>query len=310
MAIISELQRRIAPVQLSDATFALIEEHLIQQFSTAKSTIGASVQFLTCKHQQGQSLEDYSRKLNSLASVCNYTTDCLDRLLRDTFVAGLVSSSILSSLIQECNRLTFRETLERAKLLETFREDAKKINSSRDKVCSNVEDINSGDINKIHSKKNVPKESYICYRCGVIGKHFSNDCFAKSRICHNCNKTGHVARICQQRKKSNSPQRSIHQVSSGFKMCQEGNYQMDNDNIHALENVPHCGIRQLSRWSPIGSGTSPSTPHAPSTPHLPAQPRSSCCLSREAPRVVSSPTEDNVSDSSPSSINFDDSFLG
>ena len=122
--IVSKLQRRLSPTLLGDATYDEISNHLHQQFSTSKSTVGASVQFLTYKQQSGQSIEDYSRKLNSLASQCN----CL---LRDAFVAGLLSPSILETLIQECDQLTFRQTLERAKLLETFRKDVGKISSSR-----------------------------------------------------------------------------------------------------------------------------------------------------------------------------------
>ena len=128
--IVSELQRRLSPTLLGDATYDEISNHLHQQFSTSKSTVGASVQFLTYKQQSGQSIEDYSRKLNSLAFQCNYPAACLDRLLRDAFVAGLLSPSILETLIQECDQLTFRQTLERAKLLETFRKDVDKISSS------------------------------------------------------------------------------------------------------------------------------------------------------------------------------------
>ena len=78
--IISDLQRRLAPTLLQDATYDDIKDHLNQQYSTTKSTVGASVQFLTCKQQPGQSLEDYGRKLNNLASLCKYPADSLDRL--------------------------------------------------------------------------------------------------------------------------------------------------------------------------------------------------------------------------------------
>jgi len=114
--IISEIQRRISPVLLTDATFDVLEQHLLQQYSSSKSTIGASVEFLSCK-QGHLGLEDYARKLNSLAALCKYPSDCLDRLLRDTFVAGLSSSAILTSIIQVCDELSFRETVEKAKLL-------------------------------------------------------------------------------------------------------------------------------------------------------------------------------------------------
>ena len=78
VSIVSELQRRLAPTLLEEATYDVIENHLTQQFTASKSTVGASVQFLTYKQQKGQSLEDYSRKLNRLASYCNYPNDTLD----------------------------------------------------------------------------------------------------------------------------------------------------------------------------------------------------------------------------------------
>ena len=220
VSVISELQRRLAPTALTEATYTDIEEHLLQQFSSSKSEVGASVQFLTYKKQPGQTIEDYSRKLNSLASQCNYPSACLDRLLRDAFVAELCSSSILSTLIQECDKLTFRETLERAKLLQAFRQDVDKISSSRHKVYATVDDSQPDDIHKINSGsktvlrvKTLPNDAYLCYRCGAKGKHFSNDCFAKKMICHQCNKMGHISRICQQNKRN--PASTPNQSSSG-----------------------------------------------------------------------------------------------
>ena len=46
--IISDLQRRFAPTLLTDATYDEIHDHLLQKYSSSKSAIGASVQFLTC----------------------------------------------------------------------------------------------------------------------------------------------------------------------------------------------------------------------------------------------------------------------
>ena len=196
VSIITDLQRRLAPALLTDATFDEIEEQLLQQFSKTKSTIGASVQFLNCKQQQGQSLEEYARKLNSLASLCKYPKGCLDRLLRDIFVAGLASSAILSSLIQVCDNLSFNETLETAKLLESFRKDAENIRSARTQTVHAVSDSNRSapydDVNKVTRPFKTPNSNYLCYRCGVRGHHFSDDCSAKHKTCLNCNKQGHI----------------------------------------------------------------------------------------------------------------------
>ena len=222
VSIISELQRRLAPILLGDATYEQIEEHLLQQFSTSTSGVGASVQFLTYKQRQGQSLEEYARQLNSLASDCKYPADVkmVDRLLRDIFVAGLISSSILSTIIQECDKLSFKETVERAKLLETYRRDVDKINSSRHKAYAIPDQGGSDDLYNIQYKNNrSPEKTYLCYRCGAKGQHFSNYCFAINRTCHLCKKLGHIARICQQHQKRTSSQRPTYTGSHQHTSC-------------------------------------------------------------------------------------------
>ena len=206
VSCVTALQRRIAPVQLSDADYDLVVENLSQQYKTSKSLVGASVTFLNYKQKPQQSLEDYSNNLNKLAADCDYPSACLDRLLRDTFVANLASPVILSSLIQVCDDLTFRETLERAKLLEAFNRDVKDIHSQhsefyRHKVYQ-VENIEESDPDHAFqvTQRKTPPPQYLCYRCGEKGLHFSDKCKAKNFKCNVCHKLGHLARICQSNK--------------------------------------------------------------------------------------------------------------
>ena len=42
-----------------------------------------------------------------------------------------------------------------------------------------------------------------CYRCG--GHHNPSDCPFKQYECHNCKKSGHLARVCRKKKGSSSP---------------------------------------------------------------------------------------------------------
>ena len=100
--VITDLQRRIKPTKLSDATYSELEGKLTAQFETKKSLVGASVQFLNRKQKSGETIENYARVLNDLASNCKYNDCCRDRLLRDAFISGLTSSHILGGLLQDC----------------------------------------------------------------------------------------------------------------------------------------------------------------------------------------------------------------
>ena len=97
--VITDLQRRIKPTKLSEATYALLEEKLTDQFSVKKSIVGAAVSFLNRKQQPEESIENYARTLNDLASHCRFSECCRDRMTRDTFIAGLRSPNILNGVL-------------------------------------------------------------------------------------------------------------------------------------------------------------------------------------------------------------------
>lgn len=330
VSIISEIQRRIAPDLLTAATFDVLEQHLMQQFSTSKSTIGASVEFLTCR-QSNMSLEEFARKLNSLAAECKYPPVCLDRLLRDTFVAGLSSSEILKSLIQVCDPLSFRETVERAKLLQTFSQDVKVIHADRSHIHA-VDNEFTEDVNKLtYNKKNVPKNTYTCYRCGAKGEHFSNDCFAKSLTCKLCNKTGHIARICQksQRKATSRPTSDARAHFSSPSKVHTATKTSRCDNVHDTPptcccNTNHSSVRTVASDSNCVHGVQDYPHVATDRQHTSAQqllsrdwPAQRSCQSRPCHTSVAAEQDSrDVCDVSSPSItnelnaNFSDSFLG
>ena len=65
--VITDLQRRIKPIKLSEATYTELEGKLTAQFVVKKSVVGASVRFLNRK-QGNESIEQYARILNDAAN--------------------------------------------------------------------------------------------------------------------------------------------------------------------------------------------------------------------------------------------------
>ena len=197
ISTVTELQRKLKPAKLSASTYDTIVSKLTLQYEVKKSQIGASVRFINRKQAQGESIETYARSVNVLANECTYKQCCLDRLLRDAFVAGVRDTAILSALLQECdknNEITFEEVVEKAKVVEQLKLDAQSI-----KGDSYVPQ----PINKVKKSGSKPPEDYKCIRCTKRGSHYANECFAIKLKCKLCTKTGHIAKACISKKIKN-----------------------------------------------------------------------------------------------------------
>lgn len=190
--VITDLQRRISPVLLSEATYTILEEKLLTQYEVKKSVIGATVQFVNRKQLPTETIENYAKVINNLASSCKYSDCCRDRMLRDHFVSGLHSGKILSGLLQDCESKTFNECVEKAKLLEQICADAQDIKPEQ--VPNYKVDRYEGNANK---GDNAVPGNYVCVRCGSKAKHLARNCFAINLTCNICSKKGHIARACK-----------------------------------------------------------------------------------------------------------------
>ena len=179
-------------MKLSEATYDVIIGKLNSQYEVKKSIVGASVRFLNRKQSSGESIENYARNLNVLANECSYSSCCLDRQLRDAFVAGIRDTGILSSLLQECdknNKIKFEEVVEKAKIVEQLKLDAQSI---RGDYGENV----SFNVKKRTGGRDKISDDYKCIRCATRGKHLAHECFAIKLTCKSCGKKGHIAKAC------------------------------------------------------------------------------------------------------------------
>lgn len=188
--VITNLQRRMKPIKLSEATYDDILKKITSQFLVKKSLVGAAVQFLNRKQQSSETIEVFAKIINDLADACEYSDCCRDRLLRDTFISGLQSSAIMKSLLPKADNLTFNECIERAKFLE--------------QVTFDAEDMQSVTSYKLNSQPRYEKQntftvpsSYICIRCSAAGKHIASKCPCINLICKQCQKKGHIAKACR-----------------------------------------------------------------------------------------------------------------
>lgn len=255
--VITDVQRRIKPTLLTAATFEQIEEQLKAQFDIRKSVIGAAVKFINRKQQQGESIENYAKVLNDLASNCNYKECCRDRLLRDIFVSGLLSGKLISALLQDCEDKSFNQCIERAKTLEQLAHDAADIKpESRTHSSYKLERHYNTSSRTSRNQRNsqIPK-NYVCIRCGTRAQHTADQCYALDLSCRKCSKKGHIEKMCKSRKfRANAVQpsyemdeetakcRLINTVKSSEGSSDMGRNEISaNNRSPALEKTLHLG---------------------------------------------------------------------
>ena len=115
--IITDLQRRLKPTSLTNATYAQLETHLKAAYGTSKTNIGAAVAFINRKQRQNESIESYAKAVNDLASQCNYKDCCRNKMLRDIFVSGLRCSKLLTTYLLSSLIETLKKNLSKTAFL-------------------------------------------------------------------------------------------------------------------------------------------------------------------------------------------------
>ena len=223
--VITDLQRRLKPKLLSEATYEELERLLKAQYQVKKSVVGAAVKFLNRKQAAGETIENYARAINDLACECNYKDCCRDRMLRDVFVSGLYSSTVLSGVLQECESKTFNECIEKAKLLEQLTFDAQDIRPRDDNMSFRIGNSNDTAV----------PDSYVCIRCGKKGHHYARHCYAINLKCNKCSKKGHLARVCKSPRVSSSAH-----IDEAGNSC--GEELSGNDSLSTNHNAPNTSI--------------------------------------------------------------------
>ena len=304
--VVTDIQRKLVPKDLTDATFENIETELKSLFSKKKSLIGCAVSFFTRKQRAGESIEEFAKSLNQLSSQCSYGECCRSTVLRDCFVAGLRSPKIMTTLIHECEGKTFSDVLNRAKVIEQVNVDLQEINpdvrsqnmlqrnNSNSKSGRNKNNgdkqwrNNSGEVKPISNRTGYSvSPNYVCGRCLTAGKHNAANCFAKNLTCNGCKMKGHISKACR----NNQQKKEEH---TKFKRISET---QNDDNLEKYFVMNYVGRKSTMNRRP------PSMDSLDEFPTLPATPSMRTMTSCESINRYSALTEDHET-------SFSDDFSG
>lgn len=199
------------------------------------SFLAERYKFRQCRQADGQSIASFVAELKRLSRHCEFE-NTLDDNMRDQFVCGIKSDLIRQRLFAE-EKVTYKKAISLACTLEAAERDShvvenKNGTSSEINAIAYRSSLASGgggvgverewnrggagggneidrSVNKLESVNvNAPRAG--CWSCGEP-THRQFECKYRSFICTNCNKTGHLRKVCPQsggqRYQSSAPQR-------------------------------------------------------------------------------------------------------
>ena len=161
----------------------------------------------TRQQKPEENFDQYLQELKLLSKNCQFeavtANDHRDQYIRDSFIAGLRSTSIRQRLLEE-NKVTLADVHEKARTLELAHKNVESYGPKSEDVFSAALKVKGDDkhLNGAPKAENVVDPTK-CWNCGN-DRHPKSQCPAKDVICYGCGKKGHFGKLCRNPKLSNN----------------------------------------------------------------------------------------------------------
>jgi hypothetical protein len=280
--IFNQLQSKVKPRDITEMKYGELSTTLIGSYSTKKSTITCTTSFLKRTRREGESFENFATDLIELASKCEFSSCCLDRILRDVFISGL-NHKLVPRLTLESEGKKFQEVLEASKSLqqtenelynrnsETVRYNDYRSNyetrpntrnhrfekrahtSGNQRFASNNNygrNVNNNSIQNRSQRQQTNKHSYNenrkCHRCNR-SNHSSFECRFKDAQCFACGKTGHIKQCCRTKTNNNERRSSNQQQKRSNRIELENRNPESEQEEQQQEELDHTDYIRVNR---------------------------------------------------------------
>lgn len=176
-----------------DELTALLDSHFI----LSQNIFEKRKEFYNARKFENEDFNDYLLRLRSLAGKCNFDQR-LEVSILDKFVIDL-PDKIFEKVADEGDRLTLQKALEVSRKFENKSKlnmiEVNAVSGSRSyQQVTNRRNFQQSSDSKFNSNAKIK-----CLHCG-FNNHRSDSCRFKNAICHICNKKGHMAKVCENRK--------------------------------------------------------------------------------------------------------------
>lgn len=212
----------VCPRKSEELTYDEIKSTLTNHFDRTKNKYAESIKFRHITQQKKKTIANFILRLKQGSAHCEYD-DFLDRMLIEQLLHGLESREMCDEIIAK-KPTTFNEACEIAYTLEATRYTADEVKNTgptemseqmhklgivpskmkyNKKAPRSRSQSRSQGSQRVRStsrqdKQNKSDKCRPCNGCG--GLHMRNQCQFRQAKCFNCDKQGHIAKVCRTKK--------------------------------------------------------------------------------------------------------------
>ena len=200
LQVLNNLNKKILPKEVTDFKYDEIVAVLSEIYTIKTNLTQSAIEFQRRTRKSDENFESYATCLTELASKCNYDDSYIDRRKKEQFIAGL-NHRVAVRLISEADDKTFNQVVELAKsIVQAELDIAHLVHPEAEVRYTAVEQVPQRKFQR-QSRENVDRrQNKMCFRCGLTN-HDESNCFKKTWKCYQCNKEGHIARMCKSQRK-------------------------------------------------------------------------------------------------------------
>lgn len=177
-----------------EVEYTKVIEKFTEYCTPRKNVVFERYKFFSCSQQEGQSVDNYTTQLKTLASTCEFEGQ-EDSLIRDRIVLGLRDNNLQERLLREPD-LSLQKAVEFVRAAEISKQQFQHILEPASTTVDALKQQRKGRFQKRPTYNN-----FQCKRCGTT--HQQAECPAYGKTCLKCNKRNHFAALCTSRTEIN-----------------------------------------------------------------------------------------------------------